>query len=99
MGRDKFDGVIEGIRYGADGKIALARAYERRGAVWSDSLLLDRQQLLTRLKQGKRFATGERFIRMGSLLKTDLPVRLVNGSIIAGTQPADRDYLERTPVF
>ena len=55
----KFDGVIEAVRY-RGGKIELVRAYERRGATFSDRVLLDRAALLDRLKKGKRFVTGQR---------------------------------------
>ena len=48
----KFDGVIEAVRY-KSGKIEVVRAYERRGATFSDHVLLDRKELLERLRGGK----------------------------------------------
>ena len=56
----KLDGVIEAVRYAPDGKIALVRAYERRGATYSDHLLISRDELVKRLKAGKRFVVGSR---------------------------------------
>ena len=42
-----------------DGSILLVRVYERRGATFSDRVLLSRQALLDRLKKGKKFVVGE----------------------------------------
>ena len=56
----KIDGVIEAVRYNPNGQIALVRAYERRGATFSDRVLLDRKTLLERLKSGKNFSIGQR---------------------------------------
>lgn len=39
----RFDGVIEAVRYSPDGKIEVARAYERRGAAFSDHVLITTQ--------------------------------------------------------
>ena len=48
----KFDGVIEAVRY-KDGQIDVVRAFERRGAAFSDRIMIDRKELLERLKEGK----------------------------------------------
>ena len=50
----KFDGVIEAVRYNPDGQIALVRGYELRGVTYSDRVLLDRNTLVERLKEGKK---------------------------------------------
>ncbi|MDP1779148.1 MAG: hypothetical protein Q8K73_02630, partial [Anaerolineales bacterium] len=47
----KIDGVIEAVRY-KNGQITWVRAYERRGATFSDRVLLDRKTLLQRLQKG-----------------------------------------------
>ena len=47
----KFDGIIEAVRY-KNGQIVTVRAYERRGATFSDRLLIERKDLLERLKTG-----------------------------------------------
>jgi len=47
----KVDGVIEAVRY-KNGQIVIVRAYERRGATFSDHVLLERKTLLERLQKG-----------------------------------------------
>ena len=53
MARKKIDGVIEAVRYTPGGMISVVRTYERRGAVWSDHIILDRTELIARLTTGK----------------------------------------------
>ncbi len=54
------DVVVTAARYGPqDGRLQFARVYERRGVVWSDVQLLDREALLERIRQGKRVYAGE----------------------------------------
>jgi hypothetical protein len=75
MARTKFDGVIEAVHYTPGGQIILVRAYERRGAVWSERILIGRNELVGRLKQGKRFVTGQRKEYLGSNFQTGRAVR------------------------
>jgi hypothetical protein len=97
----KFDGVIEAVRY-KGGKIELVRAYERRGATFSDHVLLDRKTLLERLQAGKRFMTGQRKELLASTFQVDKPVNLAgqdgNQIVTTGAQ-VERDELEGVPVF
>jgi len=99
MARPKFDGVIEAVRYTPDGRIALARLYERRGAVWTDHLLLDRKQLAERLKRGRRFVTGQRMLSLGGTFETGSPVRLDGQNIVTKGASDVRDELTGVPVF
>ncbi len=89
----KLDGVIEAVRYAPDGRIAMVRAYERRGPAWSDLVLLERAELVRRLGSGKRFALGRRIPRMGGTFETGAAVRLAGAKdgplVLAGTAPAD----------
>ncbi len=78
MARMKIDGVIEAVRYTPGGLISIVRTYERRGAVWSDHVLLGRQELVARLRNGKRFVTGERKEYLGSVFETGATVRYVD---------------------
>lgn len=59
---DKFDGVVEAVRYKKTGRIEWVRAYERRGPTWSDHFMIERPELLKRLQAGQRFYTGERVL-------------------------------------
>jgi hypothetical protein len=101
--KKKYDGVIEAVRYAPDGKIDCVRAYERSGFVFSDWLMLDRESLLERIKNGKRFHTGRRKTFLGNDFDIVDSVRLVGekGSevIIAGEAKGKQDNLEGTPIF
>ena len=97
----KVDGVIEAVRY-KNGQILTVRAYERRGATFSDHILLGRRELLGRIKSGKRFVIGERKKFMASTFEQGKPVQVLNRDgkdIISTHAEASRDELERTPVF
>jgi hypothetical protein len=41
-----------------DGRLLSAQAHERRGAVWTDLVLLDREALLARLQSRRRVYAG-----------------------------------------
>ena len=97
----KFDGVIEAVRY-KGGKIDLVRAYERRGATFSDLVLLNRKTLIERIKQGKRFMTGERKEFMASTFEVGKLVNLFDKDdkqIITTYDQPERDELEGVPAF
>ena len=97
----KFDGVIEAVRYKA-GKIEVVRAYERRGATFSDHVLLDRATLVNRLREGKLFVTGQRKEFVASTFDIGKSVNLSgrDGSQIVTTLAQDeRDQLEGVPLF
>lgn len=98
----KFDGVIEAARYTLAGSIVMVRAYERRGATFSDHVLLNRETLVERLKKGKKFVTGRRTERMASTFETSKAVRLtgIKGQeVISTSEKADCDILEEVPIF
>ena len=97
----KFDGVIEAVRYKA-GKIEVVRAYERRGATFSDRVLLDRKTLLERLNEGKRFVTGQRKKSLASTFDVGKTVNLVgqkNNQVVTTLTQNGQDDLEGVPVF
>ncbi len=97
----KFDAVIEAVRY-KSGKIDVVRAYERRGATFSDRILLDRKALLERLLKGKHFVTGQRKEYLASTFEIGKPINLAgeDGKQVVTTDPhADHDELEGVPEF
>ena len=98
MAKIKFDGTIEAVRYAPDGKIDLVRAYERRGATFSDHILIKRAQLVERLQKGDKFITGQRIEFMGSTFETNKPVHLSVDVISTGTS-GNHDLLEDVPIF
>ena len=99
MARLKFDGVIESVRYTSGGMISVVRAYERRGAVWSDHIILARTELVARLTNGKHFITGQRKEYLGSVFENGSAVHYVDKHIISGDQPASRDLLAGVALF
>ncbi len=97
----KFDVVVEAVRY-KNGKIDLVRVFERRGATFTDRILMDRKTLLERLKDGKRFVTGQRKEYLGGTFDVGKPVRLVGADgkqVVTTLADADHDDLEGVPSF
>ena len=98
----KFDGVIEAVRY-KNGQVEVVRAFERRGAAFSDRVLISRKELLERLKKGQKFVIGTRkeFLA-GTFEIQDEPLRIISHDgqeIIATRSDADHDELNHAPVF
>ena len=97
----QFDGVIEAVRY-KGGKIDVVRAYERRGATFSDHVLLNRKALIERVEQGKQFVIGQRKEFMASTFEIGKPVKLLgkdDQQIITTGEHSERDELEGVPAF
>ena len=97
----KFDGVIEAARY-KNGQIVMVRAYERRGSAFSDRVLIERKDLLERLKNGKQFVIGVRKEFWAGTFDEAKTVRLVTHDgkeLIATRAEAEHDELESTPLF
>src|SRR5688572_22105390 len=97
----KLDGLIEAVRY-KNGQIVMVRAYERRGATFSDHVLIERKALVERLQKGERFAVGSRQELKASTFNLSSEVQLVkqNGHEWIATRPdATGDMLDGAPVF
>ena len=97
----KFDGIIEAVRY-KNGQIVTVRAYERRGAAFSDRILIDRKELLERIKDGKLFVIGTRTEFFAGTFETEKSVQVVNREgkeFLSTRDQADHDELEQAPVF
>ena len=97
----KIDGVIEAARY-KNGQITLVRAYERRGATFSDRVLVDRKTLLERLQKGKQYVIGTREDLKASTFILGKPVMIVkqdDRELLATRENATRDELEEVPNF
>lgn len=97
----KFDGIIEAVHY-KNGQIVTVRAYERRGAAFSDRILIDRKELLERVKGGKLYAIGTRTEFLAGTFETGKSVRVVSRDgkeYLSTRDQAEHDELEKTPVF
>ena len=97
----KYDGIIEAVRY-KNGQIITVRAYERRGASFSDRLLIDRKDLIERIKSGKQFLTGTRKEFWAGSFDAGKPVKVISREgrdFLSTRDQTDRDELEQVPVF
>ena len=97
----KFDGVIEAVRY-KDGQIEVVRAFERRGAAFSDRMLIPRHELIEKLKDGRKFVVGQRKEYLAGTFEAGKSVQVVSrgGREFVSTRgDAERDELEQAPVF
>jgi len=108
MARVKYDGVIEAVRYAPPGRIAVVRAYERRGPTFSDRVLISREELVRRLQAGKRFVFGERQPQLAStftvasaifLVEKDGQKYLATAGAPAASSDAACDSLVGVPLF
>ena len=103
MARQKYDGVIEAVHFEPGGKIKWARAYLRRGSVFTDRVLLDRERLLTDLKAGKTYLVGQRVAGMGGVFEVTKPLRIeqMNAQEVITTAEAlsHQDNLVEVPII
>jgi hypothetical protein len=99
MARKNIDGVIEAVRYTPGGMISVVRTYERRGAVWSDHIILSRTELVDRLANGKNFVTGQRKASLGSVFETGSVVHFAGEHVLSGAQSAAHDLLVGVSIF
>jgi hypothetical protein len=99
----KFDGVIEGVRYTPEGMVELVRLYERRGPTYSDRVLWTRAELLEKLKSKKKVALGVRKLFEASTFEIKGQLRVGRGRngevIVTSKETGDRDLLEGSPLF
>lgn len=103
MADKKVDGIIEAVRYTADGKLKFIRAYLRRGSIWSDRVLMTRDELIQQIEAGKNWYIGQRVPFMAGTFDTAYPV-LVKGpkgqeTLFSGQHQEGRDNLEGAPIF
>lgn len=103
MGKQKLDGVVEAVHFASDGQVEWVRAYVRRGPVFSDHVLISRQELVTQLKGGKRFVAGRRKQYLGGIFEVTGPLRLEahNGQEVLAMDEgrAGQDSLPGVPVI
>lgn len=55
----KLDIVLVAARYGDDGMLKFAKGYERRGDVWTDIRIFDREALIEKVRSGAKVVTGD----------------------------------------
>ena len=103
MRKINYDGVVEAAHYKHDGQLDWVRVYERRGSIFSDCILLNRETFIRQLKAGKRYMVGERILNLGGKFNVTQPVRLFNQDsqqvIVVGDAQATKDELNGVPII
>jgi hypothetical protein len=103
MARIKYDGVVEAAHFKPDGQLDWVRVYERRGAVFSDCILLNRENFIEQLKAGKRYMVGERIHNLGGKFNVSQPVHLLRTDskavIAVGNAQPGMDDLTGVPII
>jgi hypothetical protein len=103
MARSKFDIVIEAVHYSPSGEVGWVRGYERRGATFSDRILFKRDEIIQRLKSGKKVYQGQRREFLGGTFEVSQPLRLVNEDgkeiLISGEVSTKGDCLSGVPII
>jgi hypothetical protein len=105
--KKKIDGVVVAVRYLPDEQLDWARIYLKRGDVFADRINLPRQDLIDRIKSGKRFAVGQRVEFYAGTFELHGNVQIqeqdgqeyvsLEGAKLAGSQASDRDFLKGVP--
>lgn len=99
----KVDGVIEAVHYRPDGQLDWVRAYLRRGAAWSDRVIITRDELVKNLKAGMHLSLGQRVEYMAGTFDFGAPVKLAVADgkevLVTSSTPADHDLLEGAPLL
>jgi hypothetical protein len=103
MPQKHIDGVIETVRYSSSGKLDMVRAYERRGPTFGDLILITRDQLLQKLRVGKKFYLGNRIPYMASTFEVFQKISLSGKTgeefiTTDGTQ-GSKDLIPDAPLF
>ena len=102
MAEQRWDGVIETVHYAPNAQIDWVRAYERRGATYSDVVLIRRDELIRKLQSGRKFASGQRVSNLAGTFTGLEPVRLemAGGAtyVVCGSSQNAHDDLGKTPV-
>lgn len=103
MAKAKYDGVVDSVHYKPGGEVDWVRAYLRRGATFSDHVLIDRRALIQELKDGKKYVIGQRVPLMASTFDVAQPLRLIRSGekdvLIVGEAQAEQDRLDGVPVI
>ncbi len=102
FGNKKADGVVEGVRYDANGSVEWVRMYQRRGPTYSDWMLVKRPALIEMLKAGKKVFAGERVEYQASTFKMGLALKIIERAgkevLVTGEGQADKDKLDGVSV-
>jgi hypothetical protein len=103
MAKKRYDGVLEAAHFKPDGQLDWVRVYVRLGPIFSDRILMSRQDFIKELKAGKRYWVGERIHNMGGKFNVIQPVNLVQKDndpiIVLSDSHASKDELTGVPII
>ena len=103
MLKKRFDGVIEAVRFSRNRQIDFVRIYERRGASFSDCILLNRRELIKQLENGKHFVTGQRKKYLAGTFDVDRSIRIFQSNDSQVVTTSDKcpihDDLDGIPIL
>jgi hypothetical protein len=103
MAKKKLDGVVEAVHYKPNGEVDWVRAYVRRGAAWSDHVLMQREELIKRLNAGKRYFVGRRIPLKASTFEVTSSLRVIRAGgkeyLATNQSQAERDHLDGVPLI
>lgn len=103
MAKLKYDGVVTAVHYNPDRQVDWVRIFLRRGPMFSDRIMLDRQSLIDEIQSGKKFKVGTRVEYDAGTFEVSDPVNVleVNGDtvLVVGETRAEHDSLEGVPVI
>ncbi|MBN1267014.1 MAG: hypothetical protein JXA25_16095 [Anaerolineales bacterium] len=94
--KKKVDVILVAVKLSENGQMDFARGYLRRGPVWSDLVLLQREQLIERLQTGEKVYTGAETDMVGDFeIHEQLQIETVNGKdlFIIGNEKATAEDL------
>lgn len=102
MARKKIDAIVEAVRYDSQGRIEFVRMYERIAATFADRKLVQRAELVERLKKGEKFVAGRQIEFQGATFETGVELRLVKSGagewVQSGSAAGETDLLQGIPV-
>ncbi len=103
MAKDKYDGVVEAVHYKSEGVVEWVRAYLRRGAIFSDHVLIPRADFVSLLKSGRKFVIGQRTPYLAGTFETSLTINLISIEerelLVTGDRSSSRDDLAGVPII
>jgi hypothetical protein len=103
MAKPKYDVVVEAVRYSDAGQIDWVRAYIRNGPIFSDRIMIKRQEIIALLKAGKRVVTGKRIQHMAGTFNVGEQIRLVGNKgkdvLVSNGSTKDGDHLHSVPIL
>jgi hypothetical protein len=103
MAKDKYDGVVEAVHYKSEGVVEWVRAYLRRGAIFSDHVLIPRADFVSLLKSGRKFVIGQRTLYLAGTFETSQAINLISIEerefIVTGDLSSSRDDLAGVPII